>query len=144
MQQGQSSKTRTSAAPRDFTAKWLAPRLAAYGKSDPELRFVLLAADQELDFTEANLDFAIRFADGPNGLEGVKLADGAMATVAAPGSDAATPICWQGSPDIDRINAGRLPVAAAGLALAPAAPGFRPARGPARLAGADLPPGRPP
>src|SRR3546814_172598 len=64
MQQGQSSKTLTIAAPRDFTAKWLAPRLAAYGKSDPELRFVLLAADQELDFTEANLDFAIRFADG--------------------------------------------------------------------------------
>src|SRR3546814_9004184 len=102
MQQGQSSKTLTIAAPRDFTAKWLAPRLAAYGKSDPELRFVLLAADQELDFTEANLDFAIRFADGPNGLEGVKLAAGAMATVAAPGSDEATQICWQGSPVIDR------------------------------------------
>lgn len=142
MQEGQSSKTLTIAAPRDFTAKWLAPRLAAYGRSDPELRFMLVAADQELDFTEANLDFAIRFVDGPDGLEGVKLADGAMVTVAAPESDAATPICWQGSPDVAGVNAGGLYVADAGLALDAAAAGFGRARVPALLAEADLASGR--
>ncbi len=59
MQAQQSSKSLTIAAPRDFTAKWLAPRLAAYGRTDPELRFALVAADDTLDFTEANLDLAV-------------------------------------------------------------------------------------
>ncbi len=49
-QAGQSSKTLTIAAPRDFTAKWLARRLADYGRSDPELRFVLVAAEGPAGF----------------------------------------------------------------------------------------------
>lgn len=142
MQEGQTSKTLTIAAPRDLTAKWLAPRLAAYGRSDPELRFMLMAADQELDFTEANLDFAIRFADGPNGLEGIRLAEGATVTVAAPQGDSQTLICWQGSPDADGVNAGGLYVADAGLALDAAAAGFGHARVPALLAEADIAAGR--
>ena len=64
MQAGQSSKTLTIAAPRDFSAKWLAPRLARYAKTDPELRFVMLSSDEGLDFTQANLDLAVRFGDG--------------------------------------------------------------------------------
>ncbi len=142
MQAGQSSKTLTIAAPRDFTAKWLAPKLAAYGRADPELRFMLVSADQELDFTEANLDCAIRFVDGPNGLEGVKLGEGATVTVSAPGSKAATAICWQGSPDADGVNAGGLYVTDAGLALDAAAAGFGRARVPALLAEGDIASGR--
>jgi len=97
MQAGQSSKTLTIAAPRDFTAKWLAPRLAAYAKNDGELRFVLIAADSDLDFTEANLDLAIRLGDGPGENEGVRLAEGAMVTVSAAGAPD-LPIGWPGCP----------------------------------------------
>jgi LysR family glycine cleavage system transcriptional activator len=62
MQSGQSSKSLTIAAPRDFAAKWLAPRLADYAKTDPELRFILLSSDDGLDFTQANLDLAVCYA----------------------------------------------------------------------------------
>ncbi|HMT44730.1 MAG TPA: LysR family transcriptional regulator, partial [Chakrabartia sp.] len=85
MQAAQTSKFLTIAAPRDLTAKWLAPRLAAYGRSDPDLKFALVATDGDLDFTEANLDLAIRFADGPGELEGVALSDGAWVTVGVAG-----------------------------------------------------------
>src|ERR1700712_4636510 len=71
MQAGQSSKTLTIAAPRDITAKWLAPRLAAYARTDPDLRFVLLSSDDGLDFTQANLDLAICFATAKGEHEGV-------------------------------------------------------------------------
>lgn len=140
MQEGQSSKTLTIAAPRDFTAKWLAPRLAAYGKNDPELRFMLVAADQELDFTEANLDCAIRFTNSPGALEGVPLAEGAMVTVAAPGSNAPTLIRWQGVAEPD--GSGGVHVADAGIALDAAIAGFGRARVPALLAEADIASGR--
>lgn len=142
MQEGQSSRTLTIAAPRDFTAKWLAPRLAQHGRNDPELRFVLVSADQDIDFTEANLDCAIRFGSGPDGLEGVRLGDGAMVTVSAPGSAATTAISWPGSPGGDGANAGGLHVGDAGLALDAAAAGFGHARVPALLAEGDLASGR--
>src|SRR3546814_3038385 len=69
MQEGQTSRMLTIAAPRDFTAKWLTARLVAYGRTEPELRFNLVSADQSVDFTEANLDFAIRFAEDAEGLD---------------------------------------------------------------------------
>src|SRR3546814_4155036 len=78
MQEGQTSRMLTIAAPRDFTAKWLTARLVAYGRTEPELRFNLVSADQSVDFTEAHLDFAIRFAEDAEGLEGVPLRDGAI------------------------------------------------------------------
>src|SRR3546814_8697868 len=46
MQAGQTSKSLTIAAPRDFTAKWLNARLARYSASDGELRFSMMAADE--------------------------------------------------------------------------------------------------
>src|SRR3546814_10131532 len=95
MQEGQTSRMLTIAAPRDFTAKWLTARLVAYGRTEPELRFNLVSADQSVDFTEANLDFAIRFAEDAEGLEGVPLRDGAMVTVAAPNGNTSTPIIWR-------------------------------------------------
>jgi LysR family transcriptional regulator, glycine cleavage system transcriptional activator len=140
MQAGQSSKVLTIAAPRDFTAKWLAPRLAAYGRSDPEIRFVLVTADENPDFTEANLDLAIRLGTGPGEHEGVKIADGAWVTVASLDLPSDTNIAWPGSPVEDGFVALR--VADGGLAIDAAASGFGKARVPHLLAEADLKAGR--
>ena len=139
LQSGQSSKSLAIAAPRDFTAKWLAPRLAAFGRGDPELRFTLIANEGELDFTEANLDLAIRLTDGPGDHEGVRLAEGAMVTVAAPEGGGETRIAWPGFPgESDAI----LRVADAGLAIDAAASGFGVATVPHLLAENDLQSGR--
>ena len=134
MQAAQTSKFLTIAAPRDLTAKWLAPRLAAYGRSDPDLKFALVATDGDLDFTEANLDLAIRFADGPGELEGVALSEGAWVTVGVAGGPE-TAIDWPGCPDAGEAG---LRVADAGLAIDSAAAGFGQAIVPALLAAADL------
>ena len=133
MQAGQSSKCLTIAAPRDFTAKWLAPRLAAYGQSDPELRFVLLTADGEIDFTEANIDLAVQWGSGPGDHEGVKIAGDGMIAVGVSTNQAN--IVWPGGPPDE--NAG-LRVADAGLAIDAAAHGFGIAHVPALLAVADI------
>jgi LysR family transcriptional regulator, glycine cleavage system transcriptional activator len=136
MQAGQSSKSLTIAAPRDFTAKWLAPRLAAYSKNDPELRFVLLTSDNEIDFTQANIDLAVHWGADPGEHEGVKIADGAMISVAGLDQNAPqTLITWPGSPPTDGAT---LRVADAGLAIDAAAHGFGVATVPALLVEADL------
>jgi LysR family glycine cleavage system transcriptional activator len=137
MQAGQSSKTLTIAAPRDFTAKWLAPRLADFGRTDPELRFVLLSSDEGLDFTQANLDLAICYAEGPGEHEGVQLAEGEIVTV---GLADGAPIGWPGAPADDKGAA--LTVADAGLAIDAAAAGFGTAHVPALLAERDITEGR--
>lgn len=136
MQAGQSSKSLTIAAPRDFTAKWLAPRLAAYGQNDPELRFILLNIDDEVDFTQANIDLAVEWAAGPGEHEGVKIADGAMISVIGPAENASqSPISWPGSRGDDAVV---LRVADAGLAIDAAAHGFGKAIVPALLAEGDI------
>lgn len=140
MQAGQSSKTLTIAAPRDFLAKWLAPRLAEYAKTDPELRFVLLSSDEGLDFTQANLDLAICFTDGKGEHEGVSLGTPSYWTVGV-GGGAETVISWPGCPADETKGAG-VTVADAGLALDAAAAGFGRATVPALLAEADEAAGR--
>ena len=141
MQAGQSSNSLTIAAPRDFTAKWLALQLATFSKANPETRFTLVAADGDIDFTEANLDLAIRLTTGPGEHEGVRLAEGAFVTVGAPdGGGADTPISWSGSPVADGAAALRL--ADAGLAIDAAAIGLGHANVPHLLAEADLAAGR--
>jgi LysR family glycine cleavage system transcriptional activator len=72
MQAGQSSHVYTIAGPREFVAAWLAPHLAAFRKDNPQARFVIVDGDMT-DFTEANLDLAIRWTEGPGDLEGVPL-----------------------------------------------------------------------
>ncbi len=139
MQAGQSSKSLTIAAPRDFTSKWLAPHLAVYGRSDPELRFVLVGADEGMDFTEANLDLAIRYGKSSGDHEGVALAAGSLVTVAAPAGGGQTRISWPGCPDDEGSS---LQVADAGLALDAAASGFGYACVPLMLAEADIAAGR--
>jgi LysR family glycine cleavage system transcriptional activator len=145
MQAGQSSQHLTIAAPRDLTAKWLHPRLAIHALAEPGLQFLLVAADEPLDFTEANLDLAIRLADGPGEHEGVALDTGAFVTVTAPGGAGAdAPIAWPGCPVDDGPEAVRavMRVADAGLAIDAAANGFGRACVPELLARADLASGR--
>jgi LysR family glycine cleavage system transcriptional activator len=143
MQAGQTSKTLTIAAPRDLTAKWLAPRLAAYARSDSDLRFVLLSADEDLDFTQANLDLAIRLGDGPGEHEGVQVGTVGFVVVAsgdAPDAPGAA-IGWPGCPQQEGSGSA-LRVADAGLAIDAAASGFGQACVPGLLAAADIAAGR--
>lgn len=128
MQAGQSSKSLTIAAPRDLTAKWLLPRLEAYRATDPELRFALVATDTGLDFTEANLDLAICFADAPGEHEGVEIGPRGFARVGH-----GDVIGWSGSPE---ASTGGVTVADAGLALDAAQAGLGSAVVPAMLAAA--------
>jgi LysR family transcriptional regulator, glycine cleavage system transcriptional activator len=140
MQSGQTSNYLTIAAPRDFTAKWLTPRLARYGAANPELQFTLVSADDDIDFTEANLDIAIRLAEGPGEHEGVLLAAGAFVTVGAADGGVDTRIAWPGCPVQDGEPALRL--GDAGLAIDAAAIGLGRAAVPHLLAEADLTTGR--
>src|SRR3546814_7883317 len=104
MQAGQTSKSLTIAAPRDFTAKWLNARLARYSASDGELRFSMMAADEPLDFTEANLDLAVRLLDGPGEHEGVRLGEAVFVTVEAAGGGPEHKIDWPGDRKSTRLN----------------------------------------
>lgn len=131
MQAGQSSHVYTIASPRDFFAAWLAPRLAEFRAANPEVRFSLLDGENA-DFTEANLDLAVRWAEGPGELEGVPLGESGRVVV----GDGSW-IAWPGDPapggedDSDGIP---LSVGDAGQALAAAAAGMGRARVPALLA----------
>ena len=138
IQAGQSSHVYTIAVPRDFLGLWLAPRLAAFRRENPQVRFALVAGDAELDFTEANLDLAIRFGEGPGDLEGVALGDSDRVVVApVEGDDAAAWIGWPGDASPDGEEPA-LSVADAGLAISAAASGLGRARVPALLADAAL------
>jgi len=131
MQAGQSSKSLTIAAPRDLTEKWLMPRLAEVAQADAELRFVLLSADDAIDFTEANLDLAIRWGEGPGEHEGEALESEGMVTIAAPHAGD-TVIGWPGAPAGDASPLVR--VADAGLAIDAAVAGLGRATVPELLA----------
>lgn len=117
MRAGQSSKALTIAAPRDLTARWLAPRLAAIADADPDLRFTLIAADQPLDFTEANLDIALRWSKGPDELEGVAICDSEMIGIAPVDGDGPFHILWGGAQPDEGDDRPVMRVADAGLAV---------------------------
>lgn len=138
MQAGQSSHVYTIAAPRDFFAAWLASRLAAFRAEHPEVRFVIVDGEMT-DFTEANLDLAVRWTDGPGDLEGVPL--GPAERVIVGDGDW---IGWPGdaNPGGEEADSPPLAVGDAGLALAAAAAGMGRARVPAMLAAAWLEQGR--
>ncbi|QSR18041.1 LysR family transcriptional regulator [Novosphingobium sp. KA1] len=135
MQAGQSSHVYTIAAPREFFAAWLAPRLAAFRAANPQVRYILV--DGELtDFTEANLDLAVRWTDGPGDLEGLAL--GAAEWVELGGGDW---IGWPGdpAPESEAASEGEdcqpaIQVADAGQAVAAALSGLGRVRVPALLA----------
>ena len=139
IQAGQSSKALTIAAPRDLTAKWLMAKLAAIAGGDPDLRFAIVG-DEEVDFTEANLDLAIRWGVGPGEHQGEALESDGMVTVTAPAGGADTPIGWPGCLGEDATATVR--VADAGLAVDAAAAGLGRACVPELIARADLAAGR--
>lgn len=130
MQAGQSSHVYTIAAPRDFLAAWLAPRLADFRAENPLVRYVLV--DGELtDFTEANLDLAVRWTEGPDDLEGVALGP-AERIVVGKGDW----IGWPGDPDPGGEDEDLRPpiqVSDAGQAIAAARAGLGKARVPGLL-----------
>jgi LysR family glycine cleavage system transcriptional activator len=134
MQAGQSSKVLTIAAPRDLTARWLAPRLAELASQDPELRFHLIASDETIDFTEANLDLAIRLMVDKGELEGVPVGSASFCKVASPTGEAERWIAWPGHAAPEPI----LRVADAGLAIEAAATGLGRALVPELLVRKDL------
>jgi LysR family glycine cleavage system transcriptional activator len=138
MQAGQSSHVYTIAAPSDFFAAWLAPRIAAFREANPEVRFVLLDGEHA-DFTEANLDLAVRWAEGPGELEGVPLGEPLRVTVGT-----GPWIAWPGdqSPSGEGEEPPLLTVGDAGQALAAAANGLGSARVPLLLAQGRLDDGR--
>lgn len=138
MQAGQSSHVYTIAAPRDFFTAWLAPRLAAFRAANPEVRFSIVDGENA-DFTEANLDLAVRWTEGPGDLEGVQL--GAAERVTVGEGDW---IAWPGDPEPagEEGEASPLAVGDAGLALAAAAAGMGRAHVPAMLAEAHVQQGR--
>jgi LysR family transcriptional regulator, glycine cleavage system transcriptional activator len=142
LQDGQSSKVLTIAAPRDLTAKWLGPRLAAYAALHPDIRFVIAASDSAPDaapdFTQANLDLAIVFCIEPagEGIHGKPIGPETLVTVAGPAENAPR-IAHPGDPE-----APGLTVADAGLAIDAAAAGLGTALVPATLVAADLAAGR--
>jgi len=140
MQAGQSSKSLTIAAPRDLIAKWLMPRLAEIAVRDGEVRFVLVNADEDIDFTEANLDLAIRWGEGPGENEGEALESEGMVTVERPGGGIDTRIAWPGCLAEEAMSQVR--VGDAGLALDSAAAGLGRATVPELLARGDIAAGR--
>ncbi|WP_114520292.1 LysR family transcriptional regulator [Altererythrobacter sp. ZODW24] len=130
MQSGQASDRYTIAAPREFYAQWLASRLAAFRTENPDAQFQLVA-DDNADFTEANLDCAFRMVEGPGDLEGLEVAKACRVTVAAPGGSQDW-ISWpQGEPPEGEKAA--LHVANAGQALSSALAGMGKAILPAPL-----------
>ena len=138
IQAGQSSHVYTIAVPRDLLGLWLAPRLAAFRRDNPQVRYALVAGDAELDFTQANLDLAIRYGEGPGELEGAALGDIDRVLVSPTDPDAAGVwIGWPGDPAPDGEEPA-LSVADAGLAISAAAAGLGRARVPALLADAAL------
>lgn len=129
MQAGQSAHVFTIAAPRDIFAAWLAPRLASFRLANPDARLVLVDGDAT-DFAEANLDLALRLAEGPGDLEG--LAIGAPEWVVVGEGEW---IAWPGDPaPAGEGVEGALHVGDAGQAIAAAAAGLGRAHVPLLLA----------
>ena len=102
MQAGQSSSRYAIAAPREFFAQWLAPRLATFRADNPDVRFQL-AAEEDADFTEANLDLAVRLMEGPGEFEGILLEPCERVMVAAPDAPEAW-ISWPTYPAPEGAN----------------------------------------
>jgi LysR family glycine cleavage system transcriptional activator len=130
MQAGQSSHVYTIAAPREFVAAWLAPRLAQFRKDNPQARFVLVDGEST-DFTEANLDLAVRWTEGPGDLEGAPLGPSERVSLGE-----GELIGWPGDAGEDSEGADNTPavwVSDAGQAVAAALAGMGRARVPALL-----------
>lgn len=130
MQQGQASGQLTIAAPTDFTALWLAPRLGAYLADNPDMKLSLVAGGSESDFVESNLDLAIWYADGPGGHEGAMIGERGLVLLGLESAPDRT-LGWPGGPD---AGEGALNFPDIGAALAAAKSGLGRAGVPTLLA----------
>jgi len=129
MQAGQSAHVYTIAAPRDMVGAWLAPRLATFRNAYPDARVMLVDGDAT-DFAEANLDLALRLAEGPGDLEGVAIGSAEQVIVGE-----GDWIAWPGDPAPAGEGAEVLVhVGDAGQAIAAASAGLGRARVPFLLA----------
>lgn len=115
MQSGHSSNSLTIAAPRDVIAKWLAGKLSKFSRNNPDIRFNIINADEGLDFTEANLDAAIRYSNDRGDHEGLKLGSSKTLLIAHPDDDNDALIYWPGCEKADKKP--DLRVGDAGLAI---------------------------
>ena len=135
MQAGQASHHYTMAVPRDFFAAWLGERLASFRTDNPDVQFALVDGESS-DFTEANLDLAVRWSEGPGELEGIMLGHAEMVRICAAGQAGGGDeplVFWQGQADLAADDAV-LTVPDAGQALAAAAAGLGVAEVPSLLA----------
>ncbi len=139
LQDAQGSKVLTLSAPRDFTTKWLAARLARFAVANPDIRFVIAANDGVPDFTQANLDLAVVLSAEPDaeGIHGRTLASESLVLVMAPGASDLPRIAHPRDPQAPGLTVGD-----AGLAIDAAAAGLGCALVPATLAASDLAAGR--
>lgn len=64
LQAGQTSKSLTISVPPSFAAKWLVPRIERFVDAHPEMQVRVFAAMQLVDFSQENVDLAIRFGSG--------------------------------------------------------------------------------
>ncbi len=140
MQSGHSSNSLTIAAPRDVIAKWLTAKLSQFARNNPDIRFNIINADEGLDFTEANLDAAIRYTDNSAEHEGVKLGSNKSLLIAHPDDDNDALIYWPGCGEADKKT--DLRVGDAGLAIDAVANGLGRAYVPEMLVEGDLKSGR--
>ncbi len=144
MRAGQGSQVLTLAAPRDLTVRWLMPRLSAFRAANPDMRLALLAADQPLDFAEANVDLGLWLASSAEPHVGTALAPAGMVSIVPPGladAGAGLPvICWGMGGVHDSQAAHR--VADAGQAIDAVAAGWGRTQVPQLLAQGDIDAGR--
>ncbi|MGK2284773.1 transcriptional regulator GcvA [Pedomonas sp. V897] len=64
LQAAQTSKSITISVPPSFAAKWLVPRIERFAESHPDMQVRIFAAMQLVDFSQENIDLAIRFGRG--------------------------------------------------------------------------------
>ncbi len=85
MQAAQTSNVLTISVTPSFASKWLVPRLDNFIKGKPDMQVRVLASDKLADFTQENIDLAIRYGAGsyPE-LVAEKLMDESVLVVAAP------------------------------------------------------------
>jgi LysR family glycine cleavage system transcriptional activator len=114
MQAGQLSHRYTLACPRELFATWLSPRLRQFREENPDVRYSMVNGDY-VDFTEANVDLAIRLVESPGELEGVQLAPGKSVTVAAEGAPEEW-VTWPGFEQPDDGSEAKLVMGNAGQA----------------------------
>ena len=125
MQAGQASHHYTIAVPRDFWGPWLAEQLAAFRIVNPEVQYTMVDGETS-DFTESNLDIAVRWSEGPGDLEGKPLGPAMRIKVCGPGQSGLTDLAkvyWPGDGDPEDSDSA-LRMSDAGQALFAAANGM--------------------